>query len=232
MNNLNKNLLLENVENWTSKENKIIIGGSAIFYFLLIISFFIELIHFENSLGLERGFEGMGGINFLKSDSFFLIFTLSIIFLEYFLYNSYYSIKGASSRIFKEKNTEDLFERRKKSEKLQKKLKFFLILIYLIYIFDIFMKIFIDLLYQFIIIELFLHFIFCFVIGSLFFPLIMVTLDTYILNDSLYQKIAQKKSTNLYKRKKINEIFQLLFPFFIILISSNVLILIFIFLKL
>ena len=115
MTNSEKKLLDVHVKNWTSNENKILLFGSLFFYLFLIFLFFIELIYFENSLGLERGFEGMGGINFLKIDSFFLIFTMAIIFVEYLLYISYYTVKGPASRIFDENDIEDLIERRKKS---------------------------------------------------------------------------------------------------------------------
>ena len=160
MKDFNTGLLYEYIETWTAKEKKLTIFGSAIFYFLLIINFFIELIHVENSLGLEKGFEGIGGINFLKSDLFFLIFTISIIFFEFFLYISYYAIKGPIKRILYEKSVDDLFKRRKKSCFLQKNLLYFFIIISIICILDNYIKIFFEILYQFIIIELFLYFIF------------------------------------------------------------------------
>ncbi|MHA1380320.1 MAG: hypothetical protein ACTSRG_18295 [Candidatus Helarchaeota archaeon] len=224
MKNSNVGILNEKIAKWTSDEKRTMILGSLAFFLLLILSFFIELIYFEYSLGFEGGFEGIGGINFLKSDSFFLIFTVSIIFFEYFLYISYYSFKGPKSRIFKEYNVQELYDTRNKNSLMQKNLEIFFLIVCIVYIFDIYIKILINFLYQIIIIELFINFIFCFIVGTLFFPLIMVTLDTRVLNDDIFEKIS--KTDNSQKRKKISEIFQCVLIISILIILGNIFLLV------
>ena len=219
-----KKPFLDNVKNWSSGENKLLLLGSFIFYLLFIMFFFIELIYFENSLGFERGFEGMGGINFLKIDSFFLIFTMSVIFMEYFVYIAYYTRKGPASRIFKEKTIGELIERCKKSGIRQMRIYQFFILMWIIFIFDGLIRIFLGIANQLIIIELFLNFIFCFILGSLYFPLIMLTMDTYIINDSKYKEFGI--DIKEVKHKSINEIFRKIFLTLLISISVNLLILV------
>lgn len=224
MKDFKKKSLSEYLERWTPKEKKITVFGSAFFYLFLIINFLAELIYIDYSLGLQKGFEGMGGINFLKSDLFFLIFMISIIFFELFLYIIYYSIQGPVKRIYSEKSVDDLFNRRNKSCKWQNKLLFFFIIISFFYIFDSYIKLFIQILNQFIIIELFLHFIFLLINGILFFSLIMVTLDIKLLKDLIYQQKSNKN--NCLKMKKVEEIFQIVAIFVFSLIIGNLLLLI------
>jgi len=224
MNKFQKKSLLVYLERWNPKEKRITIFGSSIFYLFLIMNFLIELIHVDYSLGLQKGFEGLGGINFLKSDLFFLIFTISIIFFEFYIYLIHYSIKGPIKRIINEKTIDDLFIRRNKSQQLQNKLLFFLIIISTIYIFDNYIRLFIEILYQFIIIELFLNLIFCLIDGIIFFSLIMVTIDTKILKDSIYN---QKNNNYNLKTKTIEEIFQIITFFIIVLMIGNLFLLFF-----
>lgn len=167
----------------------------------------------------------MGGINFLKSDLFFLIFTTLIIFFEYFLYITYYSIKGPRKRIFTEKTADDLFIRRKRSSLLQKRLLFFFLIVSIIYISDNYVKIFLNILNQFIIIEFFLHFIFCFINGTIFFSLIMVTLDLKVLKDTIFIKKLNFKD----KAKQVNNknIFLMMIIFLLNLLIGSIFILIF-----
>lgn len=221
MRNFNKKFLIEYLETWSLKEKKLLILSSSAFYLSLICFFLVELIHFDYSLGLQKGFEGMGGINFLKSDLFFLIFTISIIFFEFNLNILYYTIKGPIKRISNEKSIEDLFIRHNKSCRFQKEILFFFNIISIIYIFDNYIKIFVQISNQFIIIELFLHFILCLILGILFFSLIMVTLDTKILKNKIH---LEKSNNNCLKVKKSKEILQIMTFFVLTLIIGNLLV--------